>query len=135
MSEEPTLHLFHLDNYSFGSSQRIAGFAEDLPAVKQMEQLEAEYNKTGMARQSVSAVLLAHDHGHPHVLLLKLSDNPPTFKLPGDIITEGCDPRATLAAALLKYFAAPSDQEEITWDIGDCLARWCRTDFVSYTVS
>lgn len=42
-------------------------------------------------RRSVEGVLLVHDHGHPHVLMLQLA--PSYFKLPGGRLRPGEDGR------------------------------------------
>ena len=44
--------------------------------------MRAEFDKLGM-RRSVEAVLLVHEHGLPHVLLLQLGTT--FFKIPGGL--------------------------------------------------
>ena len=50
--------------------------------------MRAEFDKLGM-RRSVEAVLLVHEHGLPHVLLLQLGTT--FFKIPGGEIGPGED--------------------------------------------
>jgi hypothetical protein len=46
------------------------------------------YKQQGLQR-SVEAVLLVHNHGHPHILLLQKPDQ--SFKLPGGWLRPGED--------------------------------------------
>ena len=48
--------------------------------------MRAEFDKLGM-RRSVEAVLLVHEHGLPHVLLLQLGTT--FFKIPGGELGTG----------------------------------------------
>lgn len=50
--------------------------------------MRAEFDKLGM-RRSVEAVLLVHEHGLPHVLLLQLGTT--FFKIPGGELNPGED--------------------------------------------
>lgn len=52
--------------------------------------LLSRYSKEGI-RRSVEAVILVHDHNHPHVLLLQLGSA--FFKLPGGRLRLGEDGR------------------------------------------
>lgn len=44
---------------------------------------ESEYEQYGM-RRTVEGLLVVHEHGHPHVLLLQVANS--FFKLPGDYL-------------------------------------------------
>ena len=62
-------HSHSLSSYSFGPKD--AQMEPDKSVPERMARLEREYNMWGM-RRSVDAVLLVHDHAHPHVLLLQI---------------------------------------------------------------
>lgn len=47
---------------------------------------EDDYEKHGM-RRTVEGLLIVHEHGHPHVLLLQVANS--FFKLPGDYLRPG----------------------------------------------
>ena len=53
------------------------------------QRMREEFTTLGM-RRSVEAVLLVHEHGLPHVLLLQLGTT--FFKLPGGELNTGEDP-------------------------------------------
>ena len=52
------------------------------------QRMKDEYDKFGM-RRSVDGVLIVHEHGLPHVLLLQLGST--FFKLPGGELNPGED--------------------------------------------
>lgn len=97
-------------------------------------------------RKSVEAVLLVHDHGHPHVLLLQLA-NSTFFKLPDGNLNPGEDPIEGLSRNLYEKFGNPSlsscptintknpSMTATSWQIGDCLAVWYRPQFETHLVS
>jgi Nucleotide hydrolase len=68
--------MYPLSNYTFCTKD--AQPEEHKNIADRLRAMEREYNERGM-RRSVEAVLLLHNHGHPHVLLLQLSQN--FFKL------------------------------------------------------
>jgi cleavage and polyadenylation specificity factor subunit 5 len=53
------------------------------------QRMREEFQSIGM-RRSVEAVLLVHEHGLPHVLLLQLGTT--FFKLPGGELNQNEDP-------------------------------------------
>lgn len=146
---EPTIQLFHLDNYTFGKKDSIL-IGEEEDASK----LEMEYMLSGM-KHWASFVILVHLHNHPHVLLLKragvgLATGPTggEFRLVGDSINlmDGPSEEQLLKGILCKYLSPPSNGTSTTtaasasagdvdWDIGECLAKWYRPGFdEAYTV-
>ena len=63
--------------------------------------MREEFNTIGM-RRSVEAVLLVHEHGLPHVLLLQLGTT--FFKLPGGELNTNEDPIDGLKRLLNEVF-------------------------------
>lgn len=69
-----TIELFSpnrypLTNYTFGTKDPL--FERDPSVPARFQRMREEFDKIGM-RRSVEAVLLVHEHGLPHVLLLQL---------------------------------------------------------------
>ena len=63
------------------------------------------YRREGI-RRSVEAVILVHDHNHPHVLLLQLGSA--FFKLPGGRLRPGEDGVSTVPSGAT-FYCIPSD--------------------------
>ena len=91
-------------------------------------------------RRTVEGVLLVHDHGHPHVLMLQIANA--FFKLPGDYLKPGEDEVDGLKKRLDDRLAPPTDSRQFNsshgvdndWEIGDCLAQWWRPNFETFMV-
>lgn len=73
----PFLHLYPIDNYTFGSKEALMEIETSYH--NRMIQLEQAVKAEGM-RRTVEAVLLTYQNNHPHVLLLQLGDST-IFKL------------------------------------------------------
>ena len=78
------INLFPLTNYTFGTKDPI--FEKDASVPQRFQRMRQEFDKLGM-RRSVEGVLLVHEHGLPHVLLLQLGTT--FFKLPGGELNPG----------------------------------------------
>lgn len=107
-------------------------------------------------RRTVEGVLVVHDHGHPHILMLQIANAffklyvlysnffcPPThFESPGDYLKPGEDELDGLKRRLDERLAPPSDSRQFNashgidndWEIGDCLAQWWRPNFETFMV-
>ena len=107
-------------------------------------------------RRTVEGVLVVHDHGHPHILMLQIANA--FFKLyvlilffvlphsffprPGDYLKPGEDELEGLKRRLDERLAPPSDSRQFNashgidndWEIGDCLAQWWRPNFETFMV-
>ncbi|GAA6017889.1 hypothetical protein JCM11491_001205 [Sporobolomyces phaffii] len=79
-----TLTIYPLSNYSFATKE--AQLDEDPSVNARLQRLEDDYDKHGM-RRTVEGLLIVHEHGHPHVLLLQVANS--FFKLPGDYLKPG----------------------------------------------
>lgn len=73
-----TLEIYPIDNYTFGT-KATAPLAKS-PLKFDPFTCERDYQIHGML-QSVAAVLIVHDHGHPHLLLLQLADRENCYQL------------------------------------------------------
>ena len=75
---ERLTNLYPLTNYTFGTKEPL--YEKDNSVMARFQRMRDEFASIGM-RRSVEAVLLVHEHGLPHVLLLQLGTT--FFKLPG----------------------------------------------------
>ena len=60
---------YPLSNYTFGTKDPL--FERDPSVPARFQRMREEFDKLGM-RRSVEGILLVHEHGLPHVLLLQL---------------------------------------------------------------
>uniref|UniRef100_A0A1B0DIV9 Uncharacterized protein n=2 Tax=Phlebotomus papatasi TaxID=29031 RepID=A0A1B0DIV9_PHLPP len=81
-----TINLYPLTNYTFGTKEPL--FEKDPSVPARFQRMRDEFDRIGM-RRSVEGVLLVHEHGLPHVLLLQLGTT--FFKLPGGELNAGED--------------------------------------------
>ncbi|KAI8611691.1 cleavage and polyadenylation specificity factor 25 kDa subunit [Chytriomyces sp. MP71] len=129
-----TAELHPLSGYSFGVKD--AQTDEDHSVVARMARLQTEFASFGM-RRTVEAVLLVHEHGHPHVLMLQVANQ--YFRLPGDALKPGEDEIEGLKRALSEKLAPPLDvnnsagpTENVAWDLIELLGTWWRPNFENY---
>ncbi|KAL4209221.1 cleavage and polyadenylation specificity factor, 25 kDa subunit [Rhizopus microsporus] len=105
---------------------------EDPSVSARLRRLESDYNQHGM-RRSVEAVLVVHQHNHPHVLMLQIANS--FFKLPGHYLEPGVDEVEGLKEILNKRLG-PEDPSEWDskndWTIGECLSTWWRPNYENY---
>jgi len=73
---------YPLSNYTFGTKESI--FEKDSSVQKRFIRMREEFAKWGM-RRTVEGVLIVHEHGLPHLLLLQLGAN--FFKLYAAVIS------------------------------------------------
>lgn len=60
---------YPLTNYTFGQKEPV--YERDTSAIARFDRMREEFAKSGM-RRSVDGVLIVHEHGLPHILLLQL---------------------------------------------------------------
>jgi len=60
---------YPLTNYTFGQKDSV--YEKDTSVSARFDRMRQEYATTGM-RRSVEGVLIVHEHGLPHILLLQL---------------------------------------------------------------
>ncbi|PWN26809.1 cleavage and polyadenylation specific factor 5 [Jaminaea rosea] len=129
----PIITLQPLSAYTFTTK---APQPEEDPSVSaRLQRLQNNYEDFGM-RRSTEAVLLVHEHGHPHVLLIQVASS--FWKLPGDYLRPGEDEIQGLSDRLDERLM-PDDGmdggEESGrggWDISDCIATWWRPSFETF---
>ncbi|KZO97392.1 cleavage and polyadenylation specific factor 5 [Calocera viscosa TUFC12733] len=125
-----TIILYPLSNFTFTTKE--AQPEEDPSVAARLQRLQNNYEDYGM-RRTVEGVLVVHDHGHPHILMLQIANA--FFKLPGDYLKPGEDEIEGLKKKLDIRLApkSPSFTEEVdSWEIGDCLAQWWRPNFETF---
>lgn len=70
-SQAEIVRLYPLSNYTFGVKEFQP---EEDPSVKdRLRRLEDHYEKHGL-RRTCEAVLVCHEHNHPHVLMLQIAN-------------------------------------------------------------
>lgn len=110
-----------------------------------LQRLQNQYEDFGM-RRSVEAVLVVHEHGHPHILMIQIASA--FFKLPGHYLKPGEDEVQGLSDLLDERLMPTEDAPESygpsgegreqvkgEWEVGDCLATWWRPSFETFMVS
>merc|ERR1711894_514129 len=118
-----TINLYPLSNYTFGTKDPL--FEKDPSVPARFQRMRDEYDKFGM-RRSVDGVLIVHEHGLPHVLLLQLGST--FFKLPGGELIPGEDQVEGLKR-LLTEMLGRQDQPPVDWTIEDTIGNWWRPNF------
>lgn len=119
-----TVNLYPLTNYTFGTKEALYERDSSVPA--RFQRMREEFEKTGVARRSVEGVLLVHEHGLPHVLLLQLGTT--FFKLPGGELSAGEDDVGGLAR-LLTEILGRQDGVKQDWHVEDTVGNWWRPNF------
>ncbi|UYV76127.1 NUDT21 [Cordylochernes scorpioides] len=119
-----TTSLYPLSNYTFGTKEPLYERDPSVPA--RFQRMREEYNKFGM-RRSVEGVLLVHEHGLPHVLLLQLGTT--FFKLPGGELNVGEDDVEGLKRLLTEILGRVDGLQQPDWLIEDNVGNWWRPNF------
>ncbi|KAG6877112.1 hypothetical protein C0992_010807, partial [Termitomyces sp. T32_za158] len=130
-----TIALYPLSNFTFSTKE--AQPEEDPSVSARLQRLQNNYEDFGM-RRTVEGILVVHDHGHPHILMLQIANA--FFKLPGDYLKPGEDEIEGLKRRLDDRLAPPRDSHQFNsthgldndWEIGDCLAQWWRPNFETF---
>ncbi|KAF7361383.1 Cleavage and polyadenylation specificity factor subunit 5 [Mycena sanguinolenta] len=132
-----TIALYPLSNFTFSTKE--AQPEEDPSVSARLQRLQNNYEDFGM-RRTVEGILVVHDHGHPHILMLQIANA--FFKLPGDYLLPGEDEISGLKKRLDDRLAPPASSglpsnvtDGAEWEIGDCLAQWWRPNFETFMVS
>lgn len=131
--QKETVRLYPLSNYTFGTKE--AQPEEDPSVSARLQRLQDHYTQYGM-RRTCEAILVCHEHGHPHILMLQIANA--FFKLPGDYLRpEEADEEAGFSARLNERLAPVGNQfepnpENTSWHIRDCLAQWWRPNFETF---
>ncbi|OBZ73149.1 Cleavage and polyadenylation specificity factor subunit 5 [Grifola frondosa] len=136
-----TIALYPLSNFTFSTKE--AQPEEDPSVSARLQRLQNNYEDFGM-RRTVEGILVVHDHGHPHILMLQICK---CFLqvvragfTPGDYLKPGEDEIEGLKRRLDERLAPPTDSRQFNsshgvdneWEIGDCLAQWWRPNFETF---
>lgn len=117
------INLYPLTNYTFGTKDPL--FEKDASVPARFQRMRDEFDKMGM-RRSVDGVLLVHEHGLPHVLLLQLGTT--FFKLPGGELNPGEDEVDGLKRLMSDTLGRP-DSGPQEWIVEDTIGNWWRPNF------
>lgn len=141
MTTQQTLTLFPLSSYTF--TTKAAQPEEDPSVAARLQRLQNQYEDLGI-RHTAEGVLVVHDHGHPHVLMIQIANA--FFKLPGNYLRPAEEETSGLARRLDEQLA-PVEEDPNSfgpggmsagsggdWEIGDCLAQWWRPSFETFMV-
>lgn len=130
-NQPPTIRLYPLSNYTFGVKDSQP--EEDPSVVARLKRLEEHYKEHGM-RRTCEAILVCHEHNHPHILMLQIANA--FFKLPGDYLDAGEDEiegfKKKLDDRLAPKGSLAENQKLGEWEIGDTLAQWWRPNFETF---
>ncbi|KAL4858339.1 Insulin-degrading enzyme-like 1 [Chlorella vulgaris] len=118
------LAVYPVGNYTFGS--KPPKFEKDSSVATRMDRLKDKYSREGL-RRSVDAVLVVHEHGHPHLLVLQMGAS--FFKLPGGRLRPGEDETEGLLRKMTGLLAPPADTMRPDWRVADLLGCWWRPNF------
>lgn len=121
-----TINLYPLSNYTFGTKDPL--FEKDPSVPARFQRMRDEYDKYGM-RRSTDGVLIVHEHGLPHVLLLQLGST--FFKLPGGELAPGEDEVEGLKRLMSDTLGRTdgSGTAATDWTVEDIIGNWWRPNF------
>ncbi|KAG7532113.1 hypothetical protein FFLO_03855 [Filobasidium floriforme] len=146
-----TISLQPLSNFTFSTKESQP--EEDPSVAARLQRLTNDYDAKGM-RRTVEGVLVVHDHGHPHILMLQIANA--FFKLPGHYLSPGEDESLGLkrrldiqltmdvnentlppgvSASGLSGASLGTDSFDLgggDWEVGDCLGTWWRPNYETY---
>ncbi|QQP53866.1 Cleavage and polyadenylation specificity factor subunit 5, partial [Caligus rogercresseyi] len=122
-SPSPLRQLVPLDELHLRTKDPL--FEKDPSVPARFQRMRDEFEKIGM-RRSVDGILLVHEHGLPHVLLLQLGTT--FFKLPGGELQPGEDEVQGLQRLLTDTLGRP-DSVPTQWIIEDTIGNWWRPNF------
>lgn len=71
MATQTTLTLHPLSAFTFTTKEPQP--EEDPSVAARLQRLQNNYEDLGM-RRTVEAILVVHEHGHPHVLMLQIAN-------------------------------------------------------------
>ncbi|GAA5887663.1 hypothetical protein JCM6882_001488 [Rhodosporidiobolus microsporus] len=132
-----SLTIYPLSNYSF--AVKDAQVEEDPSVNARLERLERDYEQFGM-RRTVEGLLIVHEHGHPHVLLLQVGNS--FFKLPGQYLRPGEGDVEGLKERMHAQLGPEAKGDEVAmdgtitsvedWEIADAVAQFWRPNFETF---
>jgi cleavage and polyadenylation specificity factor subunit 5 len=70
-NQPPTIRLYPLSNYTFGTKETQPEEDQSVPA--RLQRLKEHYDAYGM-RRTCEGILVCHEHNHPHILMLQIAN-------------------------------------------------------------
>ncbi|KAF4018007.1 hypothetical protein G4228_009501 [Cervus hanglu yarkandensis] len=120
---ERTINLYPLIHSLFGTKEPLYEKASSVAA--RFQHMRKEFDKIGM-RRAVEPVLIIHEHGLPHVLLLQLGTT--FFKLPGGGLNPGEDEVEGLQRLMTEISGHQGGVLQ-DWVFDNCIGNWWRPNF------
>eukprot|EP00668_Euglena_longa_P000413 GGOE01000526.1.p1 GENE.GGOE01000526.1~~GGOE01000526.1.p1 ORF type:complete len:237 (-),score=64.51 GGOE01000526.1:167-856(-) len=117
------LEVHHLVNYTFGTKD--AQPEKESAPLAELQRLKVKYLAQGI-RRTVEAVLVVHQHNHPHILLLQSAGG---FRLPGGHCKPDESEVACLKRKLMKKLGPPEQYVQPSWEVGQLLGTYWRPHF------
>mmetsp|Transcript_50588 Transcript_50588/g.130426 ORF Transcript_50588/g.130426 Transcript_50588/m.130426 type:complete len:222 (+) Transcript_50588:156-821(+) len=122
--DRPVCDVYPIANYQFGKKERK--LEKDRNVQERMNRMREKYPTQGMKR-SAHGILVVHDHGHPHVLLIRIANT--FYKLPGGKIKPDESEEEGLQRKLSSKLSPVQADLQFEWKVGDLLAEWWRPNF------
>lgn len=116
--------IYPLNGYYFGSKDAV--FLKEETLADSLFRLKSNFEARGL-RTCVQAVILVELFKHPHLLLLQVKNR--TFNLPGGRLRQGESDLEGLKRKLSRKLSLDEGNDEMEWEVGDCLGMWWRPDF------
>ena len=116
--------VYPVSNFKFGVKNPKQDKVATVP--EQLERMKQKYETEG-PRRTVEAVLVVHQHNHPHILLLQTGGS--VFKLPGGRLRPGEEELDGLKRKLVNKLSPESESLKMDWEIGDCIGCFYRPNF------
>ncbi|KAL4234923.1 Nudix hydrolase 21 [Mactra antiquata] len=123
LEQNRLISLYPLTNYTFGTKDPL--YEKDASVPARFSRMREEFDKFGM-RRSVEGVLIVHEHGLPHVLLLQLGTT--FFKLPGGELRHNEDQVEGLKRLLTETLGR-QDGAPMEWTVEETIGNWWRPNF------
>lgn len=125
---------YPLTHYAIGSKSTEDN--ENWSVSARLERLRSHFSSTQSPGRSVEAIVLVHQHGHPHVLCFHSGSA--FFKFPGGSVEEGESDEQALQRILDRDLGAPSSHHHNStsgsgeWKVAELVATWYRINFDNY---
>ena len=121
---EGPLKLYPLSNYNFGDKDAVPN--RDTNNQEKFQRLKDEFDMSGM-RSSVEGVMIVHEHGFPHILLLQVNAN--YYKLPGGELNPGENEITGLKRLMTEILGHQDKMSQNDWQVNHCIGNWWRPNF------
>lgn len=124
MSSHLVVKVHPLSCYSYGKKE--AKVDKDVFPSDRLNRMRANFMRDGL-RTYVEGLLLVHEYGHPHLLLLQKGNK--IIRLPGGRLRPGENEIEGLKRKLTSKLSSSSSSGQSDWQIGECVGVWWRPNF------